>query len=129
MGLQDYPVGAMVPVSDMAKAKEFYEGTLGFSGGAEEGDGGVTYDCGEGTRFHVYPSPDNAGKSGATVAGFRTDDADTVVDELSSGGVTFEQYDLGELKTNERGVADLGDGAKVAWFKDPDGNILAVFSE
>jgi catechol 2,3-dioxygenase-like lactoylglutathione lyase family enzyme len=125
MGLQDCEVGAMVPVSDMASAKEFYEGKLGFSGGAEEGDGGVTYVCAGGTRLHVYPSPDNAGKSGATVAGFQADDVDGSVDELASIGISFEQYDLGELKTNEKGIAEL-DEAKVAWFKDPDGNILAV---
>jgi catechol 2,3-dioxygenase-like lactoylglutathione lyase family enzyme len=129
MGLQDSSVGAMVPVEDMASAKEFYEGKLGLSGGTEEGDGGVTYECAGGTRLHVYPSPGHAGKSGATVAGFRTEDMDGSMDELSSSGVTFEQYDLGELKTDERGVADLGEGAKVAWFKDPDGNILAVFTE
>jgi catechol 2,3-dioxygenase-like lactoylglutathione lyase family enzyme len=129
MGLQDFQVGAMVPVNDMATAKEFYEGKLGFSGGKEEGDGGVSYDCGEGTRLHVYPSPGHAGKSGATVAGFRTDGLDPVIDELSSSGVTFEQYDLGEVKTDERGVASFPDGGAVAWFKDPDGNILAVFSE
>ena len=125
MGLQDCEVGAMVPVSDMSRAKEFYEGKLGFSGGTEEGDGGVTYVCAGGTRLHVYPSPDNAGKSGATVAGFRNDDVDRAVDELSSEGITFEQYDLGELKTNEKGIAEL-DEIKVAWFRDPDGNILAV---
>src|SRR5690349_4610336 len=125
MGLQDCLVGAMVPVSDMASAKEFYEGKLGFSGGTEEGDGGVTYECADGSRVHVYPSPDSAGKSGATVAGFRTDDMEGSMGELSSSGVTFEQYDLGELKTDENGLADLGEGGKVAWFKDADGNILA----
>jgi catechol 2,3-dioxygenase-like lactoylglutathione lyase family enzyme len=125
MDLQDCEVGAMVPVSDMSRAKEFYEGTLGLSGGTEEGDGGVTYVCGGGTRLHVYPSPDNAGESGATVAGFRMDDVDGWVDELASNGISFEQYDLAELKTNERGIAEFGD-LKVAWFRDPDGNILAV---
>ena len=129
MRLQDSSVETMVPVEDMANAKEFYESKLGFSGGTEEGDGGVTYDCADGTRLHVYPSPGHAGKSGATVAGFRTDDIEGSMDELSSSGVTFEQYDLGELKTDENGLADLGEGGKVAWFKDPDGNILALFTE
>ena len=61
MGLQDGSVEAVIAVSDMGKAKEFYEGKLGLSDGAEEDDGGVTYTCGGGTRIHVYPSPDNAG--------------------------------------------------------------------
>ena len=124
MGIQDCSVGAMVPVNDMAKAKEFYEGTLGFSGGTDEGDGGTTYEFAEGTRLHVYPSPGHTG-SGATLAAFRTEDVDGFVDELTSSGVTFEQYDQGDLKTDEKGIADLGD-IRGAWFKDPDGNILAV---
>src|SRR5262245_26058114 len=125
MGLQDCRVGATVAVSDMTKAKEFYEGKLGLSGGIEQGDGGTSYDCADGTRLHVYPSPDNAGKSGATLAAFRADDLEGTVDELASNGVAFEQYDTGPIKTNEQGIADLGD-AKIAWFKDPDGNTFGV---
>jgi catechol 2,3-dioxygenase-like lactoylglutathione lyase family enzyme len=124
MGIQDCSVGAMVPVNDMAKAKEFYEGTLGFSGGEEGGDGGTTYEFAEGTRLHVYPSPGHTG-SGATLVAFRADEVDGLVDDLVSNGVTFEQYDEGDLKTNEKGIAELGE-IRVAWFKDPDGNILAV---
>ena len=129
MALQDCLVGAMVPVSDMSRAKEFYEGTLGFSNGDEEPDGGLTYHCAEGSRVHVYPSPAGGGKSDATVAGFRMDDVNSVVDELSSKGVTFEQYDMDELKTNEKGIAEFPDGGAVAWFKDPDGNLIAVFND
>jgi catechol 2,3-dioxygenase-like lactoylglutathione lyase family enzyme len=125
MGVQDCRVGATVPVSDMARAKEFYEGQLGLSGGTERGDGGVSYDCDAGTRLHVFPSPENAGKSGGTLAAFQTDDVDGLVDELASSGVSFEQYDTGEIKTNEKGIAELGD-VKGAWFKDPDGNTLAI---
>jgi catechol 2,3-dioxygenase-like lactoylglutathione lyase family enzyme len=124
MDLQGCSVGAMVPVNDMAKAKEFYEGALGLSGGTEEGDGGMTYEFGEGTRMHVYPSPGHTG-SGATLAAFRTDDVDGLVDELSSNGVTFEQYDEGPFKTNEKGIAVMGE-IRGGWFRDPDGNILAV---
>jgi catechol 2,3-dioxygenase-like lactoylglutathione lyase family enzyme len=129
MALQDCLVGAMVPVSDMTRAKEFYEGTLGLSNGDQEPDGGLTYHCAEGSRVHVYPSPEGGGKSGATVAGFRMDDIKPTVDELSSKGVTFEQYDMEELKTNESGIAEFDDGGRVAWFKDPDGNLLAVFND
>jgi catechol 2,3-dioxygenase-like lactoylglutathione lyase family enzyme len=126
MGLKDGRVGAAVPVSDMGKAKEFYEGTLGLGNGEDQGDGGTTYPCGEGTEIHPYPSPDNAGKSGATLAFWTVDDLEGTVEELGSKGVSFEQYDQDPIKTNEKGIADLGDGVKVAWFKDPDGNILAV---
>ena len=47
------------------------------------------------------------------------------MDELASKGVTFEQYDMDWLKTNEKGIAQIGD-ERAAWFKDPDGNILVV---
>ncbi len=125
MGLQDCKVGVAVPVGDMASAKEFYEGKLGLTGGTEGSDGGVTYECAGGTSLHIYPSPDNAGQSGATIAGFETDDVEGIVEELSSTGVEFEHYESGQFKTNEKGVAEIGD-AKVAWFKDPDGNTVGI---
>jgi catechol 2,3-dioxygenase-like lactoylglutathione lyase family enzyme len=127
MGLESCKVEAIVAVSDMGKAKDFYESALGLSGGDEGEDGGITYQCAGGTSIHVYPSPDNAGKSGATLAAWVSDDVEGTVDELSSNGVQFEQYDMDPIKTNEKGIAEFGDD-KIAWFKDPDGNILAVGS-
>src|SRR5204862_2296364 len=93
MGLSDAKVEPVVPVSDMAKAKEFYEGKLGLSGGRNIGDGGITYPCGGGREIHIHPSPDNAGKSGGTIAGWEVDDLEKTVDELTANGVSFEQYD------------------------------------
>jgi catechol 2,3-dioxygenase-like lactoylglutathione lyase family enzyme len=126
MRLSESRVEATIPVSDMAKAKSFYEGKLGLSGGDDEPDGGHTYPCGDGTSLHVYPSPDNAGKSGATLASWLVEDVEGTVEELTTDGVAFEQY--GEpFNTDEKGIARLGDSA-VAWLKDPDGNILAIGS-
>ena len=127
MNLSDSRVEPTIAVSDMARAKEFYEGKLGLSGGDDQPDGGHTYPCGDGTRIHVYPSPGNAGKSGATLAGWLVDDVETTVDELTANGVTFEQF--GEpFNTDEKGIAKLGDIA-IAWLKDPDGNTLAIANE
>ena len=126
MTLKDCKVEAIIASSDMTKAKEFYEGALGLSGGPETQDGGITYECAEGTLIHVYPS-EHAGKSGATIAAWATEDVDGTVDELASKGVQFEQYDMDPIKTNEKGIAEFG-GDRIAWFKDPDGNILAVGS-
>jgi catechol 2,3-dioxygenase-like lactoylglutathione lyase family enzyme len=110
----------------MERAKEFYEGKLGLSGGEDQADGGRTYTCGEGTQIHVYPSPGNAGASGATIAGWWVADVEGTVDDLSGRGVTFERY--GEpFNTDEKGIARMGD-LEGAWFKDPDGNILAIAS-
>ena len=124
MSLSDGKVSPAVGVSDMAKAKEFYEGKLGLTGGGETADGGVDYQCGGGTRLHVYPSP-SAKPSGATLAAWDVDDFEAVVDELIGNGVNFEQYAEGPLKTDEKGIAALN-GDKIAFVKDPDGNILAI---
>jgi catechol 2,3-dioxygenase-like lactoylglutathione lyase family enzyme len=128
MGLSDSPVSAAIPVSDIDRAREFYEGTLGLSGGEVEPDGGVTYACADGTSIHPYPSPGNAGKSGATIAFWSVADVEVTVDELSGKGVSFEQY--GEpFNTDEKGIARFGGNAAGAWFRDPDGNILALGSQ
>ena len=122
MGLSDSRVSAVIAVTDMARAKDFYENKLGLVGGQDQPDGGVRYPCGD-TELHVYPSQ-YAGGSGATIAGWTVDDIDAAVDELTAKGVTFEQY--GEpLNTNEKGIARMGDFTG-AWFKDPDGNILSI---
>ena len=128
MGLSDSPVSNAIPVSDLNRAKEFYEGKLGLSGGKDEVDGGITYPCADGTTIHPYPSPDNAGKSGATVAFWTVADVEATVDELAAKGVTFEQY--GEpFNTDDKGIARFEGDAAGAWFKDPDGNVLALGSQ
>ena len=120
MGLSDHPVTAST-VSDMSRATGFYEGKP--FPAARQPDGGRTYDCAGGTKVHVYPSQ-NAGGGGATLAWWEVDDLEGSVDELTANGVTFEQY--GEpFNTDAKGIARLGD-LSAAWFKDLDGNILAI---
>jgi len=121
--LGDSPVAATIAVSDLERARGFYEGTLGLQKKMED-PGGVMYGSGE-TVVLVYPSQ-FAGTSQATVATWMVADLDAVVDDLTSKGVTFEQYDMEGLKTDERGIASLTDEIRGAWFKDPDGNILNV---
>jgi catechol 2,3-dioxygenase-like lactoylglutathione lyase family enzyme len=125
MGLSRYKVAAGVAVSDMDRARDFYEEKLGLSVGIDSGDN-VQYRCGEGTMFHVYLSPEHAGNSTATLAGWGVDDIERVVDELASKGVVFERYDEGPIITNEKGIATFERDAKVAYFKDPDGNTLSI---
>jgi catechol 2,3-dioxygenase-like lactoylglutathione lyase family enzyme len=129
MGLSDFRVMPAIAVSDMDGARAFYEGKLGLAPGEERPDGGVRYPCGGGSFLHVYPSPANAGKSPATLAGFEVDHIEGTVDGLIAAGVTFEQYDVDPIKTDEKGIARLGEGTASAWFKDPDGNVLAVIEE
>jgi catechol 2,3-dioxygenase-like lactoylglutathione lyase family enzyme len=118
-------VAPTIPVRDPAKSRDFYEGTLGLKVAQEMTDGGIEYECGGGTSLYTYPTEENAGKSPATLASFEVDDAPAAVEELRGKGVSFEEYDMPGLKTVE-GVAELA-GSRGAWFKDPDGNILAVF--
>jgi predicted enzyme related to lactoylglutathione lyase len=124
MGLQSSRVEAAIAVSDLHKAKHFYEHQLGLTP-SDEDETGVRYPCGEGTGIFVYLSVENAGKSSATLAGWSVDDLDETMADLSSRGVTFEQYSQPGLETDERGVFDGGD-FRAAWMTDPDGNTLAI---
>lgn len=115
-------VAAMIAVNDMNRARRFYEGTLGLSQGQQTGDT-VMYHCGGGTVFAIYPSS-FAGTAQNTVMAWQTQDLDGLVADLRGRGVVFEEYDMPGLKT-VNGIASL-EGTRVAWFKDPDGNTLAV---
>jgi catechol 2,3-dioxygenase-like lactoylglutathione lyase family enzyme len=124
MSLSGYKLNVSIAVSDMARATEFYEGKLGLSAVQAGADGSRIYSSGGEAALHVYPSPDRAGESSATLATWYVDDVERVVDELSSNGLTFEHYE--EVTTDEKGISPRAGGGKVAWFKDPDGNTFAV---
>jgi catechol 2,3-dioxygenase-like lactoylglutathione lyase family enzyme len=123
MSLKDSKVGTAVAVSDLERAKEFYEGTLGFQP-SNEGEGMASYECGGGTGLFVYVS-EHAGTNKATLAGFDVSDFEAEHADLKERGVSFEVYDEGDIKTDDEGVMDAG-GFKVAWFKDPDGNLFSI---
>ena len=125
MSLSKYKVGAGLAVSDMDRAREFYEGKLGLSVSIDSPDN-VQYRCAEDSVMHVYLSPEHAGKSTATLASWGVDEIGKVVDELTQRGVAFEHYDEPGLKTDEKGIATFEGDAKVAYFKDPDGNTLSI---
>jgi catechol 2,3-dioxygenase-like lactoylglutathione lyase family enzyme len=127
MRLSDCSVEAAMAVSELDRARHFYEQQLGLVPGEVMQDA-VRYPCAGGTRIFVYLSPEHAGKSSATLAGWFVDDLDQMMGELGSRGVTFEQYDQPGLKTDERGVFDGGD-FRAAWISDPDGNTMALTEE
>jgi catechol 2,3-dioxygenase-like lactoylglutathione lyase family enzyme len=124
MGLSEHRVEAAMAVSDLDRARRFYEDQLGLVAGEIE-EQGVRYRCAEGTGVFVYLSPENAGTSSATVAGWFVDDLDRTMDELAARGVAFERYDQPGITTDERGVFDAG-RFRAAWVKDPDGNTIAI---
>jgi catechol 2,3-dioxygenase-like lactoylglutathione lyase family enzyme len=123
--LGDKRVATTIPVRDPAQARSFYEGTLGLRVARELADGSIEYECGGGTSVYTYPTQENAGKSPATLASFEVEDAEATVRDMRTKGITVEEYDFPGLKTVD-GVAEVA-GSKGGWFKDPDGNILAVF--
>src|SRR5687768_18490717 len=93
MGLSSYKLHTSIAVTEMARAEEFYEGKLGLPVVRTGADGSKVYASGGDEALVVYPSPDHAGRSTATLATWYVDDVEQMVDELTSNGVTFEQYE------------------------------------
>jgi predicted enzyme related to lactoylglutathione lyase len=120
--LQDFPMYAYIPAKNVARARQFYEGKLGFTA-REEVAGGVVYAFKNGTACFLYPTP-NAGTSKASQAFWQVDDVDREIAALKARGVQVEDYDMPGEKSAS-GAITAG-GAKAAWFKDTEGNILAI---
>ena len=113
----------MIAVSDLDRARTFYEEKLGMKTKDEWGGEGATLKSGD-TLINLYRS-EFAGTNKATALTFEVDDIDEEVSELKEKGVFFEHYDLPGLEA--RGDLYVGEkGFKTAWFKDPDGNILSL---
>lgn len=127
-GLGDKKVAAVLRAEDFGRARKFYTEVLGLK---EMGSGGPTREsmfiAGDGTAVSVYerpgmPAPEN------TTLGFMVadDEFDGVIADLRSKGVVFEEYDIPEIGLKTVGGVGEQDGNKVAFFKDPEGNILSL---
>ena len=125
MSSSGYKMRTSIAVSDITRAAEFHEGTLGLSPAEIQADGSRIHACGGDASLHVDASPVHAGKATATLATWYVDDVEEVVDELRSRGVTFERYDDPSLVADEKGIHELGAG-RVAWLTDPNGNTFAL---
>ena len=113
----------MIAVSDLDRARSFYEGTLGLP--TKEAMGGEILEVtGGDTIVNVYKSV-FAGTNQATALTFDVDDIEGEVRALRDKGIFFEHYEVDGL--DRQGDLYVGDGMKTAWFKDPDGNILSLF--
>jgi catechol 2,3-dioxygenase-like lactoylglutathione lyase family enzyme len=112
-------------VNDMKKAREFYGEILGL--GVTETQEGLELHLTGGNTIFMYPKPNHTPAS-FTVLNFPVNNVEEAVDELVNAGLRLEHYELPELKTDKRGIAK-GPGMKIAWFKDPAGNILSVIEE
>ena len=119
--LQDAPMYSYIPAKDVARAREFYERKIGLKP-KQEIAGGIVYEFGKGTACFLYPTL-NAGTSQASQAFWDVKDVEREVEELKARGVVFERYDM--PGADENGIVTAG-GAKAAWFKDSEGNIMAL---
>jgi len=116
--LSEFPISARAAASDLGRARAWYEVRLGLTPEHED-PGGVWYHFAGETWLYLYATP-SAGTAQNTIAGWAVQDIASVMANLREGGVTFEQYDLGEVRMVD-GLADFG-VAKAAWFKDSEGN-------
>jgi catechol 2,3-dioxygenase-like lactoylglutathione lyase family enzyme len=109
-------------VDDLGRAKEFYGKTLGLDVAATKE--GLELHLSGDTDVLIYPKPNHAPAS-FTILNFLVKNIDEAVDDLTRRGVRFEHYDEEMIKTDDKGIHRNG-GPKIAWFKDPAGNILSV---
>jgi catechol 2,3-dioxygenase-like lactoylglutathione lyase family enzyme len=110
-------------VDDTARARDFYENTLGLR--VSQDNGLLRLHLAGGTDVLVYPKPGHVPAT-FTILNFPVDDIDKAVDELAARGVRFERYP--GLEADEKGIF-RGGGPLIAWFTDPAGNVLSVLQE
>jgi len=125
VNLRSLNVGAVIPVSDIEASRAFYEDILGLPG--EPAPGGYALRAGGTTRLYLLDVAEYAGQADWPLASFETDDLRATVDELRRRGVRLEMMSDGDpYETDARGIAAVED-MLIAWFRDPDGQVIAVF--
>lgn len=120
--LGDNAAIATIAVKDIKRAKQFYENTVGLTPLDSNQESVVNYKTGK-SKVLVYQSH-FAGTNRATAATWELADVEGAVNKLKSKGVAFEHYDMPGMTL--KGDVHVAGGFKAAWFKDPDGNILAL---
>jgi catechol 2,3-dioxygenase-like lactoylglutathione lyase family enzyme len=118
-------VSAVMCSSDLERSREFYEQKVGFELSPETIENHLLFDCGGGATLLVYGRP-NPNQADHTQVRLWSNDIEADVTALAARGVVFEDYDFPTLKTVDHVATTAGVG-KSAWFKDPDGNTLALF--
>jgi catechol 2,3-dioxygenase-like lactoylglutathione lyase family enzyme len=123
--LRDTDAVANLAVKDLTIASAFYEGTLGLEAVGKEGDEVIVFRSGK-SRINVYRSKEAGTNRATAVTWVVGDQVKAKVQALKSKGVRFEHYDIPGLTLD--GDVHVGYGMEVAWFTDPDGNILNLVS-
>jgi catechol 2,3-dioxygenase-like lactoylglutathione lyase family enzyme len=122
---KDTPAFSGFSTDDLQQAKTFYSQTLGLD--VSEANGLLQLHVAGRRPILVYPKPNHVPAT-FTILNFPVDNIEQAVDELTRRGVRFESYNYGDLVTDEKGISH-GPGPKIAWFKDPAGNILSVIED
>ena len=123
--LGEYPISANIPVTDIARAKDFYESTLGLRVIGEEAGMSVFFEAGNGTTLEISFTQGTVG-AGHTEASFHVGDLEPIVAALKERGVEFQDVDMGEGMATVDGILTMGD-MKAAWLVDPDNNVVGIF--
>ncbi|HEX4807693.1 MAG TPA: VOC family protein [Bryobacteraceae bacterium] len=121
-GLGKYNIVGFITIVDVDRAKEFYRDTLGLRLVSEEPPYALVFEA-NGIMLRLGMAKERPAVPG-TVLGWQVPDAAVAVTELEQAGVRFERYEF--LKPDAQGIWTAPTGARVAWFKDPDGNILSI---
>jgi predicted enzyme related to lactoylglutathione lyase len=118
-----------IAVKDIQEAKKFYGQTLGIEVvDAPDMKGILHLKLAGGVTVMMYPKPDHVAAT-FTVLNFPVENVEKMVASLRERGVRFEVYRDGPIKTDDRGIASGNGGPRIAWFRDPSGNILSVMEQ
>jgi catechol 2,3-dioxygenase-like lactoylglutathione lyase family enzyme len=118
-------VSAVLVSTDLERSQSFYESKVGLALSPDTIKNHLVFECGDGTSLLIY-CRGVGNKADHTQVRFWSEDIDKDVAALAANGITFEDYDTETFKTVDHIVTSAGIG-RSAWFKDPDGNTIAVF--
>jgi catechol 2,3-dioxygenase-like lactoylglutathione lyase family enzyme len=121
--LGDKDAAANIAVTNLERARKFYEDTLGLTHIGSEGQEVIIFKSGN-TLINVYQSQYAGTNKATAVTWVVGQDVEDFVQQLKAKGIAFEHYDMPGVTRN--GDVHVADDMKVAWFKDPDGNILNI---
>jgi catechol 2,3-dioxygenase-like lactoylglutathione lyase family enzyme len=123
--ITNHRISAVLCSTDLEKSQDFFETKVGLTLSPETIKNHLIFECGDGTTLLIYGRP-TPNKADHTQVRFWSNDVAADVKELVERGIVFDEFDLGAFKTIDHVVTTPGIG-KSAWFKDPDGNTLALF--
>lgn len=121
--LGDKDAAANIAVKSLERARKFYEDTLGLTQIGSEGQEAITFKSGS-SIINVYQSQYAGTNKATAVTWVVGQDVEGFVQQLKAKGISFEHYDMPGVSRN--GDIHVAEDMKVAWFKDPDGNILNI---